>query len=184
MPGMFVRAAAVAALVAFSAPLAVPQVPAHNRANFDKTWARIVEIFEGQDKLQAAYEEARAEQARTEGALQLSLNLEARFRANNSLKNADSYLNAANSLRPTVESLRTTFARFDALDTPLDEARGKAAYDRVAAELAAIYQRPMTEQFEYAKALTLKQEPLVPVQTAANTLLAVAGKKPAEATRP
>jgi len=179
MSKTFVRIAAVAALIAFSAPSALPQVPAHNRANFDKAWAQIIEIFEGQDKLQAAYEEARAEQARMEAALQLSLNLEARLRANNSIKGADIYLNAANSLRPSVENLRTVFAKFEALDTALDEARAKAAYDRTTAEIAPVFERPMTEQFEYAKALALKIEPLRAVQTSVETLLAVAARKPA-----
>lgn len=183
MPRLMSRVAAIAVLVAlgFSSapvPAAWAEVPAHNRANFDKAWTRIVDVFGGEAQFQAAYEEARAEQARVEGALQISLNLEARFRANNSPGNADIYLNAANGLRISVENMRATFAKFDALDTPVDEARGKAAYDRVTAEHAALFERPMSEQFDYSKTHPLTQEPLVSVQTAAAALVAVAERKP------
>ncbi len=165
-------------LTVLAAPAAAAQVPAYNAAAFTKTYAQVVDIFGGQEKFQAAYEEARAEQARMEGALQLSLNLEARLRANNNAKAADIYLNAANGLRPVVETLRATFAKFDALDTPLDEARAKAAHDRIAADLAAVLQRPMTEQYEFSKTHKLTDEPLNAIQTAAGTLIAVAEKKP------
>lgn len=168
---------AAMALVALAVPAAVAQVPAHNAAAFTKAYAQVVDVFGGQEKFQASYEEARAEQARVEGALQLSLNLEARFRANNSTKAADIYLNAANGLRPVIETLRVTFAKFDALDTPLDEARAKAAHDRIAAELAVVLQRPLTEQYEFSKTHTLTEEPLGAIQAAVGTLIAVAEKK-------
>lgn len=165
-------------LVALAGPTSEAQVPAHNAEAFAKTWSGVVEIFEGQDRFQAAFEEARAEQARVEGALQLSLNLEARFRANDAVKAADIYLNAANDLRPTVDHLRDVFAKFEALDTPLDEARARAAYDRVSAEYAALFQRPLTEQFEFSKTHKISSEPLSSIQVAAETLLAVASRKP------
>lgn len=81
-------------------------------------------------------------------------------------------------MRTTVDNLRETFTKFDALDSPLDEALGRAAYDRVTAEIAPVLQRPMTEQFEYSKTHPLTNEPLKSVQTAAGTLVAVAHKKP------
>ncbi len=154
------------------------QVPAHNAERFASAYARMVEVFGGQEAFQKAYEEARAEQARVETALQLSLNLEARFRANDAIKSADIYLNAANGLRTSVENLRTTFAKLEALNTPLDEARAKAAYDRVTAEDAAILKKPLTEQFEYSKTHKLSGDPLSAVQTAADTLIAIAARKP------
>lgn len=172
-----VTIAALGAL-AFLPTDASAQVLPHNAKKFGEVYAEVEAIFGGAEGFQKAFEEARAEQARMEGALQLSLNLEARLRANNAIESADIYLNSANVLRPSVENLRVTFAKLDALDTPLDESRGKAAYDRIAAELTAIYQRPMTEQFEYSKTHPLTREPLAAVQTAANTLIAVAEKKP------
>lgn len=141
-----------------------------------EAYSKSVALFGSQEKLQADYEEARAEQARVEGALQLSLNLEARLRANNATQGADIYLNAANSLRPVVDNLRTLFTKLEALDTPLDEARGQAAHDRVAAEHAALFQRPMTEQYEYSKTHPLKPEPLGAIQAMAGVLIAVAEK--------
>jgi hypothetical protein len=159
-------------------PCASAQVPAHNAAKFAEVYAEIEKIFGGPEAFQKAFEDTRIEQARMEGALQLSLNLEARFRANNSIKNADIYLNAANALRPSVENLRTTFTKLDALATALDEAKAQAAYDRVTAEFAALYQRPLTEQFEYSKTHRLTEEPLKSMQTAAGTLVAIAERKP------
>lgn len=178
MQRLLVHSLAALSAGLLSGPAAQAQVPAHNAEKFASAYARMVEIFGGQDAFQAAYEEARAEQARVETALQLSLNIEARFRANNATKGADIYLNVANGLRTTADNLRVTFTKFDALDTPLDEARGKAAYDRVTAEHAAIFQKTMTEQFDYSKSLKLVEEPLRAVQTAANTLIAVADRKP------
>ncbi len=159
-------------------PGALAQVAPHNAKRFAEVFAELEAIFGGRDAFQKAYEDARAEQARVEGALQLSLNLEARFRANNAISSADIYLNAANALRTSVENLRETFTKFEALDSVLDEARGRAAYDRVTAEIAPVFQRPMTEQFQYAKTHPLTEEPLKAVQTAAGTLVAVAHKKP------
>ena len=60
----------------------------------------------------------------------------------------------------------------------LDEAKARTAYDRISAEHAALYQRPMTEQYEYAKTHRLTEEPLKSVQTAAQTLIAIAERKP------
>lgn len=171
-------AAAILAAGLHVTPCASAQVPAHNAAKFAEVYARVEAIFGGPEAFQKAFEDARAEQARMEGALQLSLNLEARFRANNSVKNADIYLNAANALRPSVENLRTTFTKLDALDTPLDEAKARAIYDRISAEHAALYQRPLTEQFEYSKTHALTEEPLKSMQTAAATLVAIAERKP------
>lgn len=165
-------------LAVVTAPAVAAQVPTHNSAAFTKAYADVVKTFGSQEKFQIAYEEARAEQARVEGALQLSLNLEARFRANNAIPSADTYLKVANALRTTVDNLRETFTKFDALDSPLDEALGRAAYDRVTAEIAPVFQRPMTEQFEYSKTHPLTNEPLKSVQTAAGVLVAVAHKKP------
>jgi len=179
---MLWKIACTAAILATSfnaTPCASAQVPAHNAAKFAEVYAEIEKIFGGPEAFQKAFEDARAEQARMECALKLSLNLEARFRANNSIKNADIYLNAANGLRTSVENLRTLFAKFAALDTALDEARAKAAYDRTTAEIAPIFERPMTEQFEYAKTLALEIEPLRAVQTSVETLIAVAARKPA-----
>lgn len=178
MHRLLVRSLAVLSAGLLLGPIAGAQVPAHNAEKFASVYAQVVEIFGGQAAFQTAYEEARAEQARVETALQLSLNLEARFRANNAVKSADIYLNAANGLRTTVENLRVTFTKLEALNTPLDETRAKAAYDRVIAEHAAIFQKPLTEQFDYSKAHKLSEEPLRAVQTAANTLIAVAEKKP------
>ena len=158
--------------------VAIAQVLPHNTAKFAEVYAQVEEIFGGAAGFQKAFEDARAEQARMEGALQISLNLEARLRANDSAKSADIYLNAANALRPAVENLRTVFAKFDALETPLDEASARAAYDRVAAEHAALFQQPMTEQFNYSKAHPLTEEPLKSFQVAAETLIAVAQRKP------
>lgn len=157
---------------------AAAQVAPHNAAKFAEVFAEVESIFGGRDAFQKAYEDARAEQARMEGALQLSLNLEARLRANNRAAQADIYINAANGLRPSVETLRATFTKFEALDSPLDEARGRAAYDRIAAEHAALFQRPMTEQFEYSKTHPLTEEPLKAVQAATQVLVAVAERKP------
>jgi hypothetical protein len=157
---------------------AMAQVAPHNAERFAEAFAKVEAAFGGRDAFQKAYEDARAEQARVEAALQLSLNLEARFRANNAIPSADIYLNAANALRTSVENLRETFTKFEALDSPLDEARGRAAYDRVTAEIAPVFQQPMTEQFQYAKTHPLTGEPLKSVQTAAGTLVAVAHKKP------
>lgn len=168
-------AAAMTALGLLGAP-AMAQVPSHNATKFAEVFAEVETIFGGRDAFQKAYEDARAEQARMEGALQLSLNFEARFRANNRADLADIYLKAGNSLKPSVETLRTTFATFDALDSPLDEARGRAAYDRVAAEHAALFQRPVAEQFDYSKTHPLTEEPLRAVQAATQTLIAVAGR--------
>lgn len=156
---------------------ATAQVAPHNAAKFAEVFAEVENIFGGRDSFQKAYEDARAEQARMEGALQLSLNLETRFRANNAATLADIYLNAANGLRPSIETLRTTFGKFEALDSPLDEARGRAAYDRIAAEHAALFQRPMTEQYEYSKTHPLTEEPLKSIQVATQTLIAVAERK-------
>ncbi|MEQ1784977.1 MAG: hypothetical protein ABMA14_26830 [Hyphomonadaceae bacterium] len=161
-----------------AAPGASAQVAPHNAAKFAEVFAKVEAIFGGRDGFQKAYEDARAEQARMEGALQLGLNLEARFRANNRPDLADIYLNAANSLKPSVDTLRATFAKFDALDSLLDEARGRAAYDLVAAEHAALFQRPVTEQFDYSKTHPLAEEPLKAVQTATQTLIAIAERKP------
>lgn len=172
-------AAAILATSLHATPFASAQVPAHNAAKFAEVYAEIEKIFGGPEAFQKAFEDARAEQARMEGALQLSLNLEARFRANNAIKNADIYLNAANGLRLSVDNLRTALAKFDALDTALDEARAKAAYGRITAEIAPIFERPMTEQFEYSKTLVLEIEPLRAVQTSVETLLAIAARKPA-----
>lgn len=169
-------AAAMVAASLIGTP-AIAQVAPHNAAKFAEVFAEVEGIFGGRDAFQKAYEDARAEQARMEGALQLSLNLEARFRANNRADLADIYLKAANGLRPSVETLRETFAKFEALDSPLDEARGRAAHDRVAAEHAALFQLPMTEQFEYSKTHPLTEEPLKSIQIATQTLIAVAGRK-------
>lgn len=168
--------AATLAAAWLAAPFASAQVAPHNAAKFAEVFAQVEDIFGGRDAFQKAYEDARAEQARMEGALQLSLNLEARFRANDRADLADIYLKAGNSLKPTVETLRTTFAKFDALDSPLDETRGRAAYDRVAAEHAALFQRPMTEQYDYSKTHPLTEEPLKSVQVATQTLIAIATK--------
>lgn len=170
--------AAMLATAWLAAPGASAHVAPHNAAKFAEVFAEVEAIFGSRDAFQKAYEDARAEQARMEGALQLSLNFEARFRANNRADLADIYLKAGNSLKPSVEMLRTTFAKFDALDSPLDEARGRAAYDRVAAEHAALFQRPVAEQFEYSKTHPLTEEPLKSIQVATQTLIAVAEKKP------
>ncbi|MEQ1610093.1 MAG: hypothetical protein ABL956_14150 [Hyphomonadaceae bacterium] len=179
---MLWKTAGGAALLATGLLAATPasaQVPAHNSKKFGEVYAEIEEVFGGPESFQKAFEDARAEYARMEGALQLSLNLEARLRANNSAKSADIYLNAGNALRPSVEHLRTVFAKFDALETALDEARARAAYDHVVADHAALFQRPMTEQFEYSKTHPLTAEPLKSFQIAAETLIAVATRKPA-----
>lgn len=175
---MMVRCLLCLSAISLLAATAHAQVRPENAAKFAEVFAEVEAIFGGRDAFQTAYDEARAEQARMEGALQLSLNLEARFRANNSIPSADIYLKAANALKPSVENLRDTFTKFDALDSPLDEARARAAHDAVASELAVVYQKPMTEQFEYSKALVLKEEPLKAVQTATGVLVAVAHKKP------
>lgn len=172
-------AAVMLAIAICPTHMAAAQAPAHNEATFAKTYARVVEIFGGQEALQAAYEEARAEQARVEGALQISINMEMRLRENGRADMATIYTNAANGLRPTVEKLRAVFARLDALDSPIDESRGKAAYDRVKAEYASLFERPVVEQFEFSKTHPLKNDPLVAVQTAAEALIAVGDKKPA-----
>jgi hypothetical protein len=168
--------AAMLATLCLAAPVAYAQVAPHNAAKFEEVFAEVESIFGGRDAFQKAYEDARAEQARMEGALQLSLNLEARFRANNRADLADIYLNAANALRPSVENLRVTFAKFEALQSPLDEARGRDAYDRVSAEHATLFQQPLTEQFEYSKTHPLTKEPLQAVQMATDTLIAVANR--------
>jgi hypothetical protein len=170
--------AAMLAAFCLAAPGASAQLPPHNAAKFAEVFAEVETTFGGRDGFQKAYEDARAEQARVEGALQLSLNIEARFRANDRADLADIYLKAGNGLRATIETLRTTFAKFDALDSPLDEARGRAAYDRVAAEHAALFQRPVAEQFEYSKTHPLTAEPLNAVQTATQVLIAIAERKP------
>lgn len=127
--------------------------------------------------MQASFEEARAEQARMEVALKLSENIEAQFRANGATAAADIHRKAADGLRPAVAHLQVVFAKLDTLDTPLDEARGRAAYDRTKVELTAVLQQPMTEQYEYSKTHRLKEEPLRAVQLAAETLIAVAAPK-------
>jgi|GEM_PF-3546693 len=170
------RWAMLALLGLLTAQGAFAQPAPDKAAKVADTYAKSVEIFGGQDKLQAAFEEARAEQVRVEGALQLSLNLEARLRANNAAASADIYLKAADGLKPSVEKLREVFAKLEALDTPLDEARGRAAYDRVTAEHAALFQKPLIEQFEYSKAHPLTPEPLTAIQTMAEILIAVAEK--------
>ena len=178
---MFSKMAGMAAMLAIApcaAQYASAQVPSHNAKKFGEVYAQIENIFGGPEAFQKAFEDARAEQARMEGALQLSLNLEARFRANGATAPADIYLKTINSLRPTVENLRNTFAKLDALNTPLDEAKARTAYDRISAEHAALYQRPMTEQYEYAKTHRLTEEPLKSVQTGAQTLIAIAERKP------
>jgi hypothetical protein len=157
---------------------ALAQVPAHNAQKFGEVFAQVEEIFGGRDALQTAFEQARAEQARMEGALQLSLNLEQRFRANGAVEPADIYRNAANGLRGSVDHLRDVFLKFNALDTPLDEAKAQAAYDAVTAEHAALFQQPMTAQFEYSKTHPLTEEPLKAVQVAAETLIAIARRPP------
>jgi len=121
---MLEPAGTVAALLlaVVTAPVVAAQVPTHNAAAFTKAYADVMKIFGSQEKFQTAYEEARVE-----GALQLSLNLEVRFRANNAIPSADTYLKVANALRTTVDNLRETFTKFDALGSPLDEARGRAA---------------------------------------------------------
>ena len=83
-------------------------------------------------------------------ALRLSENLESRFRLNGATAPADVYRNVADSLKPTAEDLLVVFAKLDALDTPLDEARGRIAYDRAKADLSAALQMPMTEQYQYS----------------------------------
>lgn len=177
MLGRFTGVAVALAACAFLAS-ASAQVPAHNAAKFAEVYAKVEEIFGGPAGFQTAFEAARAEQARVEGALQLSLNLEQRFRANGATEPADIYLGASNSLRPVVDNLRKVFSKLDALDTPLDEARGKAAYDRVTAEHATVFQLPVAEQFTYSKEHPLTEEPLRAVQTAVETLIAIAERKP------
>ena len=168
--------AAMLAALNLAAPGVSAQVLPHNAAKFAEVFAEVESIFGGRDGFQKAYEDARAEQARMEGALQLSLNIEARFRANDRADLADIYLKAGNGLRPSVETLRTTFAKFDALDSPLDEARGRAAYDRVSAEHAALFQRSVADQFEYSKAHPLTEEPLKSIQMATQALIAIANR--------
>lgn len=168
--------AAMLAALYLAAPGVSAQLLPHNAAKFAEVFAGVETIFGGRDGFQKAHEDARAEQARMEGALQLSLNLEARFRANNRVDLADIYLNAANALRPSVESLRVTFAKFEALQSPLDEARGRDADDRVAAEHATLFQQPLTEQFEYSVTHPLTKEPLKAVQMATEAFIAEANR--------
>ena len=171
--------ATLGALVAFalSPTDALAQVLPQNAVKFAAAYVKVEEVFGGPAGFQKAFEDARAEHARLEGALQISVNLEARLRANDNAKAADIYLNAANALRPSAEHLRAVFAKFDALETALDEASARAAYDRVAAEHAALFQRPMTEQFDYSKTHPLTEEPLRAFQMAAETLIAIATRK-------
>lgn len=178
---MLWKTACTAAMLAtglYAAAPASAQVPPHNAKKFGEVYVEIEKIFSGPEAFQKAFEDARAEQARMEGAPQLSINLEARFRANGATAPADIYRKAADSLKPTVDNLRTVFAKLDALNTPLNEARAHAAYDRISAEHAAVYQRSMTEQYEYSKAHNLTEEPLKSIQMAVETLIAIAQRKP------
>ena len=154
------------------------QAPTRNAAAFAKAYGEIVERFGGQEAFQASYEEARLQQAHTEGALQISINMEKRLRENGRADAADIYLTTANGLRPVAENLREVFTKFDALDSPIDEARGAAAYERIKAEYASLFERPVVDQFEFSKSHPLKSDPLVAVQAAAETLIAAAESKP------
>ncbi len=89
--------AAILAMSLGATPYAHGQVPPQNAAKFAEVYARVETIFGGPEGFQKAFEDARAEQARMEGALQLSINLEARLRANNAIPSADIYLKTANS---------------------------------------------------------------------------------------
>jgi hypothetical protein len=163
--------------VSASAQPASAQWPGRYTSNFDSAYAEIEAVFGGPAAMQAAYESAQAQLARAEGALQIGQNMEARFRASGEVQSADAHKRANDALRTSIQNSRESLAKLDALDTRLDEAKGKAAYNAAAAELALVLKKPLWEQYDYSKANPLQAEPLSAVVTAA-ALLAGVAKKP------
>jgi hypothetical protein len=172
----FSRRLALAAMVA--APFAwTPPVMAYSR-QVAQAYEQIVQRFGSQMGLQLRYEAACSEMGHINAAIAMDWNVAKAFRDNGRHDLAGPIQRTADELKKVYDHAADVVYRLEVLDTPLDEARGRSAFNASIAQTRSLLEKTPAEQFEHGRTRTLETKNLIAIATAAEQILAVHQKHP------